>query len=395
MRKPRVKRAFDLVMTAGGIKRQVIECRSAVHKCQDCGRVFVPPKYDRLAKHHHGLMSWAIFQHVAYGISFRTLEEMFREFFDLRIHHAEIHMFKSLMAHYYKPTYRKLLKKILSGNLMHTDDTEVKLQTGKRYVSVFASLEEVVFMIMPTKENDVLRKLLRDFQGVLITDFHVKYDFYPGPQQKCLIHLMRDMNQDLLNNPYDGELQSITLAFGLLLRSVVETVDHYGLKRRFLKTHDRDVARFFRFLSTHTFESDASRSLRDRLIKYQDKLFVFTRYDGLPWNNNNAENAIKRFGYYREDTAGTMKEAGLSDYLRLLSIYQTCRYKGVSFLKFLLSRELDLDVFCEKKRRRRRFSIEMYPRGFTPPHLVNLRKEAAHKHAEGTSNATPRETGQP
>ena len=36
-----------------------------------------------------------------------------------------------------------------------------------------------------------------------------------------------------------------------------------------------------------------------------------------------------RFAYYREDTVGTMREEGLNDYLVLLSIYQTCLYKGV------------------------------------------------------------------
>jgi hypothetical protein len=33
-----------------------------------------------------------------------------------------------------------------------------------------------------------------------------------------------------------------------------------------------------------------------------------------------------------------MTEAGLVDYLVLLSLFQTCRYKGASFYKFLLSR---------------------------------------------------------
>jgi len=69
-----------------------------------------------------------------------------------------------------------------------------------------------------------------------------------------------------------------------------------------------------------------------------------------------------------------MKEAGLNDYLALPSIYQTCRYKGISFLKFLLSGERDIDAFCTRKRnRRRREQIELYPKGFTPPHLVRLR----------------------
>jgi hypothetical protein len=189
---------------------------------------------------------------------------------------------------------------------------------------------------------------------------------------------MRDMNQDLLNNPYDDDLQAITQAFGILLRSVIETVDQYGLKRRFLKKHDRDIGRFFAFLSSHTFESEAAKALRDRLIRNGDRLFTFTKYDGVPWNNNNSENAIKRFAKYREDTVGTMKDAGLNDYLILLSLCQTCRYRGVSFWKFLVSRERDLDAFCEGRRKRRRKTlIETYPAGYTPPHLVNLRKRVS------------------
>src|SRR4051794_9683961 len=99
-----------------------------------------------------------------------------------------------------------------------------------------------------------------------------------------------------------------------------------------------------------SFHSEAAQVLQARIIKYQDKLFTFIRYDSVPSNNNNAENAIKQFAYYREDTAGVIKESGLNDYLVLLSIYQPCRYKGISFLKFLLSKERDIDAFCAKKR---------------------------------------------
>jgi hypothetical protein len=85
------------------------------------------------------------------------------------------------------------------------------------------------------------------------------------------------------------------------------------------------------------------------------------------WNNNNAENAIKRFAYYREDTIGVLTEAGLADYLVLLSLFQTCRYKGVSFYKFLLSREQDIDAFRRTKRPVRQApAIEVYPPGFVP-----------------------------
>ena len=74
-----------------------------------------------------------------------------------------------------------------------------------------------------------------------------------------------------------------------------------------------------------------------------------------------------------------MKEEGLSDYLLLLSICQTCRYKGVSFLKFLVSGQRDIDFYCEQKRPRRWPAIQVYPKGFTPAHFLwrNRNKRSA------------------
>jgi Transposase IS66 family len=148
------------------------------------------------------------------------------------------------------------------------------------------------------------------------------------------------------------------------------------LKRRYLQRHKRDVDGFFRDLIEHIFRSEAAESLRNRLVKYQDKLFTFIDHDGVPWNNNNAENAIKKFAYYREDTAGIMTEEGLNDYLVLLSIYQTCRYKGLSFLKFLVSGQRDIDSFCMGKRAQRLWpAIQVYPKGFVPPHFPKRDKQ--------------------
>jgi hypothetical protein len=71
---------------------------------------------------------------------------------------------------------------------------------------------------------------------------------------------------------------------------------------------------------------------------------------------------VKAFAYYREAAGSLITEVGLNQYLVLLSIYQTCKYKGVSFLEFLLSREADIDVFRESGSRRRPLpDIELYP----------------------------------
>jgi hypothetical protein len=104
------------------------------------------------------------------------------------------------------------------------------------------------------------------------------------------------------------------------------------------------------------------------MLKNREKLFTFIDHDGVGWNNNLAENGIRQFAYYRDDRSGQLRESGLKDYLVLLSLYQSCRYRGVSFLKFLLSRVTDLDTFRQAGRRKTpRSVIELYPDGIVRP----------------------------
>src|SRR5262249_37712282 len=160
----------------------------------------------------------------------------------------------------------------------------------------------------------------------LVTDFYTGYDSLPCGQQKCLVHLIRDFNADLMANPYDEEFKALAGEFGRLLRSVVATIDRYGLKRRHLHKHKASVARFFRARGARVYRSELAGDYQKRLLKNEGKLFTFLDHDGVPWNNNNAEHAIKAFAYYRRVSDGQMREEGLSAYLVLLSIYQTCKY---------------------------------------------------------------------
>jgi hypothetical protein len=319
----------------------------------------------RRDKHFHSLKSWAIYQHIVHRVSFQRLQEMIWEFFGLHVHYEEIHHFKALMAIYYKSTYQRILTHLVGGSLIHADETHVNLQKGKGYIWVLANMEEAVYVYRPTRDGDWLQDLLSNFTGVLVSDFFGAYDSLKCEQQKCLIHLIRDMNHDLLCSPFDEEFKLLVSEFGLLLRGIVGTIDRYGLQRRHLHKHEQDVERFYRHLAGRTFSSDLAVEYWKRLDKYREKLFTFLRHDGIPWNNNNAEHAFRPFANYRESSDGQMTESGVRDYLVLLTIYQTCRYRGISFLRFLLSRERDIYRFHGSARRTyARASLQVYPEGF-------------------------------
>jgi hypothetical protein len=306
-----------------------------------------------------------MYKHVEHRATLASIADEARDCFGIPLCAPNVYTFKSLLTRYYAGTCKRLLEKIIAGHLLHVDETEVHLKSkAKGYVWVFTNLEEVVFLYRPSREGDFLPELLPGFRGVLVSDFYAPYDGIDCPQQKCLVHLMRDFNHDLQANPWDEELKSLAACFGELLREIVTAVDRFGLKKRHLGKHRRGVECFLAAVAATEYRSELALAYRQRLLKNHGKLFTFLEYDGVPWNNNNAEHAIKRFAYYREIADGQFTERGLTDYLALLSICVTCKYKGVSFLKFLLSRETDIDVFCQRRHRATPApALDMFPEG--------------------------------
>ena len=56
---------------------------------------------------------------------------------------------------------------------------------------------------------------------------------------------MRDLNDEILSNPFDEKLKQIVTDFGDLLKQVIETVDRYGLNKYFLNNYLLHVERFY------------------------------------------------------------------------------------------------------------------------------------------------------
>jgi predicted RecB family nuclease len=348
------KLVYDLRLTVGGIKRWVVDCQAKRYRCRDCDKRFLPRRFKRLDRFSHNLKSWAMYLHIAHEVSFPKIETLFRDMFGLDVDHPRIYRLKVMMATYYSRTTKAILGRLMAGGVIYADETEVKLKKTKGYVWVLSNTEEVLYLYRPSREVDFLKDLLRDFTGVLVTDFYPAYDTLDCLQQKCLIHLIRDLNGALLHNPGDDVFKRLAFEFGKLLRSIVTTIDGRGLKRRHLAKHRPEVDRFYREIIAPEAKSEAAIEFRGRFLKHREKLFQFLDQDGVSWNNNFAEHAVKHFAKYRNRIDGNMNETGLESYLTLLSVYQTCNNKGVSLLKFFVSGERDIDAFRSEGRKKRR-----------------------------------------
>jgi len=113
------------------------------------------------------------------------------------------------------------------------------------------------------------------------------------------------------------------------------------------------VDRFYnRVIEVSESRSELVETYKKRFKRYRDSLFLFLTNDGIPWNNNMAERALRHLSV-QQKISGCFMGSGAEDYLRLLGILQTCRFHGKPFLDFLLSGEKDVDQFKVRKRRRK------------------------------------------
>jgi hypothetical protein len=336
---------YDLRLSATGVRRWVVRYRFNQYACRECKACF--NELPRQSKYGRDLMAYVAYQLIELRVSQRAVARHLQAIFGLDVSRASITGIKSSLAANYTVTYSAILRRIAAGGLVHVDETKVRVEGADRYVWVFTNLEDVAYVYGETRQASAVHEALRDFHGVLVSDFYAAYDGLPCKQQRCLIHLIRDLNDDVRKQPFNDEMREIAHAFGELLRPIIKEIDRYGLKARHLRKHKQAVARFYRSLSERNYQTEVAIGYRKRFEKHGDRLFTFLDHDGVPWNNNNAEHAIKAFARLRNAIGPKSTPKGLSDYLVLLSISETLKCKGLSFLSFLRSGEADTDT-CQR-----------------------------------------------
>lgn len=329
---------IDLRFSRAGVKRWITRYVSWWYRCRKCGRVFLPEGWPTSRnKYGRNLVSWCVYLNFVCKQKMYQTRDTLRDLFELDVSQRSMYQFKTRIAREYSDLCREIKERLLSGPMIHIDETPVKLIRGKGYVWVMANMDSVLYFYKESRKGDFLKDMLRDFSGVLVSDFFTAYDSLGCAQQKCLLHLMRDFNEDLQRNPYDDEFKEIAHHFAVLLRLIVETIDRFGLKRRHLNKHHKAAMRFTDNVGSGCYNSEIARKYQKRIRKYGERLFTFLDHDGVPWNNNNAEHALKNFAKFRKLSDGLFTERTVSEACVLLTVLETCDFNNINKLDFILS----------------------------------------------------------
>jgi hypothetical protein len=345
---------IDLTFTKSGCKKVLTTFVGKLACCPICGLTYLPPSIQRLHQRvfGHGFMAWVAYQRVALRLPLGVISKAMLDLFAEDLNVSSVALLVSRVANEHETTERLLWQQIFRSPVVHVDETKINICGTIQFVWVFTDGKHVAFRLTATRETQFLQELLAGYEGTLVSDFYPGYDSMACKQQKCLVHLIRDLNDDLWKNPFNAEYERFVASVRDLLVPMLEDVERFGLKTWHLRKHQKRVDQFYRqTIDVPTPKCEITATYQKRFAHYRGSLFTFLRSDGIPWHNNMAERAIRHFAIQRK-ISGFFYTKGAMEYLRLLGIAQTCRFQGKSFLRFLLSDCMDVDLFKESKRRK-------------------------------------------
>ncbi len=275
-----------------------------------------------LMKYHHGL-------------PYSKIQMMFKELCGLIVTDSALAQALQRLAHWLEVEKQVILDAVRASPWIHGDETGWKIAGINHWLWDFVNQRLALYRIVQSRGRKIPQEVLgKDYRGILLSDFLSAYDKSGKRRQRCLVHLIREMNRC---RETDRSVEYL-LAYRKLKRilSDAKTLDQ---KRGQLApwTFARRVslikARLFDF-ACQPFKNKNWKRLSKRLLKYYEEILTFLEVPGLPQDNNHAERMIRPNVIFRKISFQNMSRKGADAHEVLMSLLQTLRLQNKNPIEF-------------------------------------------------------------
>ena len=182
-----------------------------------------------------------------------------------------------------------------------------------------------------SRRGEMVEALLGDaFAGVLVSDFYVGYQHYPGVKQKCWAHLLRDVHDLRMAHAEDADIAAWAAGVHDVYRRAVAWKQAHAAAESGVRqaASDRLMAELRTISTPFIARQVPQRTLSARMEKHLHELFVFVAEPAVPPDNNEAERALRHPVTSRKISGGTRSAAGSETKVILASLFGTWRVRG-------------------------------------------------------------------
>ena len=316
-----------------GIKPVVTE--HTIHRdwCPRCRKMVEPVVPNALPHAALGNRTLAMTSWLHYGLgnTLSQIVDVFNFHFQMKVTPGGlVQMWQRMQAVLY-PWYEQLQAEALASAVLHADETSWRVAGKTHWLWCFANGTLTYYMIDRSRGQPALRKFfIEEFQGTLVSDFWGAYNAVVcAARQGCLVHLLRDLeavdHYGRGGENWPGFAKKLRRLLGdaiRLWRGKAETpADNYASRRGLLSQRLEEL------IVTDLIDRQAKRLIK-RLRRHRDDLFTFLDRDGVPFENNLAERAVRPAVIIRKNSYCNRSQRGADTQAVLMSVYRTIEQRG-------------------------------------------------------------------
>lgn len=220
------------------------------------------------------------------------------------------------------PHYEAIGEKARSQAVNHADETSWLLKGALCWLWVLASTSVAFFMIHKNRSKEAFKALVKDWEGILVSDGYRLYTDWVGLRQTCLAHLVREAKK--LSESKNAEIAG----FGANALAELRRLCHMAHAPPTIGEWRAFYARFIKLITRHHGRKDEAGRFAARLLREVDSLWLFLEKAGVSPTNNHAERMLRFAVCWRKRSYGSVTEKGQRFAERILSLRQTCRLRA-------------------------------------------------------------------
>jgi len=235
------------------------------------------------------------------------------------------------LAVWLKPEYEAIQSALRQSSSVNVDETGWRLDGKSCWLWAFTNDSFTIYEVNASRGHQVvLQQLGKDYAGTVISDFYTAYNPLPYRQQKCLVHLLRELSKCAPGNTeeYAAFHKKLTRLLRDALRLKQAELPNDVFDRRLRYMHER-LAR----LAQATYETPDCQRLAKRLSKHSHQLFTFLEQMDVESDNNSAERAIRPAVVSRKISGGNRSPGGTKALGIITSLIQTCKQQKRDFVE--------------------------------------------------------------
>ena len=321
-------------------KKKVTAYRRYRYWCPCCKKlVEAPPSEGEIPNARIGpvAVAWSVMLKQSLGVPFGKTARLLEDLCGLRVSPGALAHAAQRVASRISPEIDYIREAVRGSPAVNVDETGWRVGGRNHWMWAFVTDRLMLYRIVPSRAGRIaVEELGKDFGGVVVADFFSAYNKLSCEQQKCTVHLLREL-RDCAKKNKTPEF----VAFRKSLKRIIADAMRLVAKKDFapalcensiLRLHDRTYS-----LAVADYKNPDCRRLAKRLWQHGENLFTFLLYPSVVTpDNNRAERAIRPAVVLRKISGGSRTANGANASADLLSLSQTCRLNGINFVPFIL-----------------------------------------------------------